>query len=379
MMKKRIGLLLVLSLVIGASGCGPKKEQPEVEEKAVRTVQTTAVGTGDISSDFSYSGKVAPSREVAVVPTIPGKVVSYGFDVGDHVSEGAVLFQVDSTDLQNNLRSIEANYNATKLQMDNAKNTLDNNMILFEEGIVSQSEIDQMKLAYDSAQASLTAIQIQKENLEKNIADCTVTSPISGVISARGVEIGSFASQGAPSYNIIDLSSVKVEVGVAEQMVNQIAEGQKVDVMLTAVSPEPLQGTVSTITPTTSQTGTYTVKVTMNNGKKLLRPGMLAEVRFITAASSGALLLPRNAVLEKDEEVYVYVVENNVAKKVLVETGIESGEMIEITSGLTEGMQVVTKGQTYISDGETVKVNNPEDGVTVPIDVNAQAVPSEEE
>ncbi len=378
-MKKRIGLLLTLSLVIGLAGCAEQKQEPETVEKTVRTVQTTAVSTGNISSDFSYSGKVAPSREVSVVPTIPGKVVSYGFDVGDHVSEGAVLFQVDSTDLQNNLRSIEANYNATKLQMDNAKNTLDNNMVLLEEGIVSQSEIDQMKLAYDSAQASLTAIQIQKENLEKNIADCTVKSPINGVVSVRGVEIGSFASQGAPAYTLIDLSAVKVEVGVSEQMVNEIAEGQKVDVLLTAVSPEPLQGTVSTINPTASQTGTYTVKVTMNNGKKLLRPGMLAEVRFITAASSGAMLLPRNAVLEKDDEVYVYTVENNVAKKVLVETGIESGEMIEITKGLTEGMQVVTKGQTYISDGETVKVSQPEQDITVPIDVNAQTVPSEEE
>lgn len=91
---------------------------------------------------------------------------------------------MDSTDLQNNLRSVEANYDATKLQVDNAKTTLESNQILYDEGIISKSDYDKLKLAYDTAQANLTSIQIQKENLEKNIADCSVTAPISGVISA---------------------------------------------------------------------------------------------------------------------------------------------------------------------------------------------------
>lgn len=88
-----------------------------------------------------------------------------------------------------------------------------------------------------------------------------------------------------------------------------------------------------------------------------MKPGMLAEVRFITDSSSNTMILPRDAVITKDGEVYVYVVENNIAKKVPVETGIESGENIEIISGLTTDMQVVVKGQTYITDGEEVNVS----------------------
>ena len=233
-------------------------------------------------------------------------------------------------------------------------------------------------MAYDTAEANLTAIEIQKENLEKNIADCSVTAPISGVISARNIEIGSFASQSSPAYTIIDLSSVKVEVGVSEQMVNQISVGDTVDVNLTAVSPEPLQGTVSTISPAATQTGTYTIKITMDNSRGLLKPGMLAEVTFVTAASDDTMLLPRDAVIDKDGETYVYIVENSTAKKVLVEIGIESGETVEITDGLTTDMQVVTKGQTYISDGEQVEVvRSEEDVLRVPI--SGAEVQSEEE
>lgn len=374
-MKKRSGLLALIC-AIAMTGCAPEEEV--VEEKSARSVETMTVSTGSISSDFSFSGTVAPSREVSVVPTVAGKVTGLGYEVGDSVGEGAVLFTVDSVDLENQLRSIEANYNVTKLQADNAKTTLESNQILYEEGVISKSEYDQLKLAYDTAEANLTAIEIQKENLEKNIADCSVTAPISGVISARNIEIGSFASQSSPAYTIIDLSSVKVEVGVSEQMVNQISVGDTVDVNLTAVSPEPLQGTVSTISPAATQTGTYTIKITMDNSRGLLKPGMLAEVTFVTAASDDTMLLPRDAVIDKDGETYVYIVENSTAKKVLVEIGIESGETVEITDGLTTDMQVVTKGQTYISDGEQVEVvRSEEDVLRVPI--SGAEVQSEEE
>lgn len=374
-MKKGSGLLALIC-VVAMTGCAPEEEV--VEEKSARSVETMTVSTGSISRDFSFSGTVAPSREVSVVPTVAGKVTGLGYEVGDSVGEGAVLFTVDSVDLENQLRSIEANYNVTKLQADNAKTTLESNQILYEEGVISKSEYDQLKLAYDTAEANLTAIEIQKENLEKNIADCSVTAPISGVISARNIEIGSFASQSSPAYTIIDLSSVKVEVGVSEQMVNQISVGDTVDVNLTAVSPEPLQGTVSTISPAATQTGTYTIKITMDNSRGLLKPGMLAEVTFVTAASDDTMLLPRDAVIDKDGETYVYIVENSTAKKVLVEIGIESGETVEITDGLTTDMQVVTKGQTYISDGEQVEVvRSEEDVLRVPI--SGAEVQSEEE
>lgn len=70
----------------------------------MRSVEVTTVGKGDIASEFSYTGKAAPAKEVSVVPTVPGKVLSFNYDVGDKVGQGAVLFTVDSTDLQNNMR-----------------------------------------------------------------------------------------------------------------------------------------------------------------------------------------------------------------------------------------------------------------------------------
>lgn len=353
-MKKHVLIALALCMALGTA-CG---KEEVVEEKNLRSVEITTVGKSEISSEFAYTGKAAPSKEVSVVPTVPGKVTDFNYEVGDKVSQGAVLFTVDTIDLQNSLRSAEAGYNVAKLARDNAKNTYENNKLLYDEGIISKSEYDQIKYAYDAAEAQLVSVQVQMDTLKKSISDCSVTSPMTGVIATRGVERGGFASQAAPAYTVMDLSTIKVEVSVSEQVLNTIKVGDKVSVLMTAVSEEPLEGTVATIAPAAGQTGMYTVKVEMDNKDGKIKSGMLAEVNFTMESSDDTIVLPRNAVIEKEGETYVYVVENGVAKKVIVELGIEAADTIEITKGLKNGDDVVTKGQTYISDGEEVNIAN---------------------
>ena len=104
----------------------------------------------------------------------------------------------------------------------------------------------------------------------------------------------------------------------------------------------------------------YTVKIEMDNADGVIKAGMLAEVNFTAEKVDDAVVLPRNAVITKEDETYVYVVADGTAKKVPVELGIEAADTIEIIKGLKDGDAVVTKGQTYISDGEAVNVVNAE-------------------
>ncbi|MBR4114329.1 MAG: efflux RND transporter periplasmic adaptor subunit, partial [Anaerotignum sp.] len=206
-MKKKLLIALAMCMALG-TGCGTETVE---EEKKLRSVEITTVGKGEIASEFAYTGRAAASKTVAVIPMVPGKVMSYNFEVGDSVEEGAVLFQVDSTDLVNNLRSVEANYKATELGVNNAKTAYENNKLLFDEEIISKSEYDQIKYAYESAAAGLEVLKVQMDTLNKNIADCAVKAPISGVIATRGIERGGMAAQTAPAYTVMDLSVIKVE------------------------------------------------------------------------------------------------------------------------------------------------------------------------
>lgn len=353
-MKKKLLIALAMCMALGTA-CG--KETAE-EEKTARSVEVMTIGKGEIASQFAYTGKAAASRQVSIVPTVPGKVTDFNFDVGDEVGQGAILFTVDTIDLNNSLRGAEAGYNVAKLARDNAKNTYENNKLLFDEGIISKAEFDQIKYAYEAAEAQLASTQVQMDTLKKSIADCAVKSPLTGVVTQRNVEIGGFASSASPAFVVMDLSTIKVEVGVSEQVLNTINIGDKVDVTMTAVSDLPLEGIVSTVSPAAGQTGMYTVKIELDNKDGVIKSGMMAEVNFTAESAEDTIVLPRNAVITKEDETYVYVVENGVAKKVMVELGIEAADTIEITKGLKDGDNVVTKGQTYISDGEEVNVVN---------------------
>lgn len=355
-MKKKLLIALAMCMALGTA-CGNETAE---EEKTVRAVEITTVGESEIASQFAYTGKAAASRQVSIVPTVPGKVTDFNYDVGDEVTQGTVLFTIDTIDLNNSLRAAEAGYNVAKLARDNAKNTYENNKLLYDEEIISKMEYDQIKYAYEAAEAQLASTQVQLDTLKKSIADCAVTSPLTGVVTQRNVEIGGFASSAAPAYVVMDLSTIKVEVGVSEQVLNTIKIGDKVDVTMTAVSELPLEGTVSTVSPAAGQTGMYTVKIELPNEEGFIKAGMMAEVNFTAEKAEDTIVLPRNAVITKEDETYVYVVENGVAKKVHVELGIEAADTIEITKGLKNGDDVVTKGQTYISDGEEVNVVNAE-------------------
>lgn len=424
MKKNYTAILTALALTMSLVGCKAKTEEiiPEEPEETARAIEVMTIYNESIASEYTYSGKVAENQQANVLSTVGGKVAQTNFDIGDKVSKGAVMFRMDTTDVENqinvlraSLTAIEASItsaktnlelvngatmqsqiNSSKNALDNAKLNLDNvttnyenNKVLFEAGILSQTEMDQIQLAYDNAQMSyaqaeqnydLVANQMPAENqrkaedaynsavaqkasieaqiksAQKTIGDATVTAPISGVITAKNVVAGAVLSQAGPAYTITDISKVKINVAVTQQVINTLAVGQQVDVVLSAVSEEPFQATITTINPVANEQGTFDVEVELNNANGVLKVGMLGEVSFTKESADNTIVLPRSCVIEKDGEIYVYIEENGRAKKVLVTTGIDTGENIQITSGLEEGMNVVTRGQTYLSDGELVEI-----------------------
>ena len=367
-------LILFSLCAVLLAGCAKE----EVKEEAIlRSVEVATVGKDSITSSFSYSGKAAPAKEISVVPTIPGEVVSFSFDVGDTVKENQVLFSVDSSTLADQMRSAQANYNVAVLNLENAERSYNNNKTLFDQGIISKTEMDQTTLGFETAKANIEALNVNMDILKKQIGDCTVTSPMTGVVVSRNVERGSLASQAAPAYVIMDLSTIKVEVGVSEQAVNNIHLGDEVQVAMTAASADAFTGKVATISPASGQTGTYLVKIEIGNKDGIIKSGMLADVSFVSEKADDVLVLPISTVITKDGESYIYTVENNVAKKTPVTLGIETGENVEITTDLPEGTQVVTRGQTYLTDGEQIEISTASDSTEKPAAAAADSTKGE--
>jgi len=290
--------------------------------------------------------------------------------------------------MQTAIQNAKAGLDSAKIGYDQAKTNYDNNSVLFQNGIISKTEMDNFTNAYNSAQIAynqakqsydLTS-QMPEENLkkaqdalnsakaakesvlaqissyDKSINDCTVKSPIPGYVTACNVKKGGILSAALSPFVIADTSKVAMKVSVSELIINSISVGQTISVSMPSVSAQAFAGTISEINPAANSGGTYDVKIEIDNPSGTIKSGMFGQASFDKDAKNDVISVPVNTVITKDNETYVFIDKNGAAVKTAVTTGVNNGTNIEITSGLEEGMNVVTKGQTYLEDGEKIAV-----------------------
>ncbi len=478
-MKKSLKLAAALiASVMLFSACGKTEEATVTEKNTAVEVQT--LESGSISKKVTYAGKVAANQTVNVTSKASGQVKEINFDVGDRVKKGDVLFTIDTKDINDQIKTLEASLQisqagvnsaktslsqstdggqiqTSKVQLENAVKTaqksVDNAQVgvdnakvtisttktavdtakanyddlatkyqnyttMYQQGIISKNDFDSVELGYTSAknsydqaqnsysqaQLALTSAENQLEQaqtglqqaqdsldifngktisdnkesasngvktaeanrnsvetqlsvLRSQLSDYTVKSPIDGVISAKNIEVTNMVSAASVPFVINDTDTVTVDVDVSESIINSIHVGDSVDV---SASGNNMTGTVKTVNTVAGTGGTYAIEISVPNPDGTLKPGMFANISFVSESSTDTLVVPRNTVLENSTEKYVYILEGNKAVKKVVETGIDDGENIEITNGVNDGDTIVVTGQSYLSDGDNVKVVTPE-------------------
>ncbi|MBR1738244.1 MAG: efflux RND transporter periplasmic adaptor subunit [Firmicutes bacterium] len=238
-----------------------------------------------------------------------------------------------------------------------AQNQAKESLAIFDEKIMNENTTTAQN-GVNSAVAGRESVEVQLQIARETLADATVRAPISGTITNKNISASNMVSAASAPFTIVDMSSVTVDVNVSEKLINFITVGQEVDVTIGTIGDDTIKGKIKNISPATDNTSTYPVKIEIDNKDGKIKPGMFAEIKFKLQESNNAIVVPRNTVINKDGEYYVYVIENGLAKKTDVTVGIDNGVDIEITSGLNEGDEVVTTGQTYVTDGEGVRIIN---------------------
>ncbi len=200
-----------------------------------------------------------------------------------------------------------------------------------------------------AAMAGRTSTETQLSILQSNLERAIVTSPISGVVSARNVEVGQMASQASMPFTIIQMDPVLVEVSVSETLINKIHVGDRVAVSLQALEGGgSLTGTVTAVSPVANAGSTFPIRVELPNADHLIKPGMFSQVTFIEAQKDGVLVVDKNVVLRDETSEYVFVIKDGVAVKMPVTTGLTTGTQVELVSGVGPDDDVVVVGQEYL-------------------------------
>ena len=258
---------------------------------------------GDLENVVSATGTLSPVGTVEVGTQVSGTIDDVLVDYNEAVVRGQVLAVLDTTLLAASVRDARANVLQAEAQYDKARNDLRRAQDLFDQGLVSESDIEDARTTAMSARASYVSAEAGFERSKANLGYAVIRSPIDGTVIMRSVEAGQTvaASFSTPTLFVIaeGLADMEIHALVDESDIGQIREGQRARFTVEAYIDEMFDGTVRQIwlQPETIQNVVnYTVVVDASNRDGLLYPGMTATVDFLIDQREDVLLVPNAAI-----------------------------------------------------------------------------------
>lgn len=350
-MKKTILLMgLIFMLLINLVGCSktststsqPTQQNANGQGQA-QSVSVLKVEKSALINTIAVVGKVLPSEEIKVSPKASGRIERIQKDVGQEVSAGETLIDLDSSDLALQIEK-------TRILLDDAKRSLDRKKALVDSGAISKSE-------YDTAFNTYETSRLTMQQNENDLANSQIKSPINGIVTAKNVNQGETVTSSTVAYTIVNIDKVLVNASLLEDEVNYVKVGQTVDLVVPAISSQTYTGTVSKLSPyANDKDKTYPVWVEVENQKRILKPGMYAEIKLKYNRLEAAIAIPKDAIGDKGDKKIVYVVKENKAVERPVKLGVALNGIVEVTEGLNPGDILITDGLKTLKDGKSVSI-----------------------
>jgi RND family efflux transporter MFP subunit len=337
-MKK--SLILALGLVVVASAATGCKEKKAKETIVPAVAVKVVVASGEtIPQDVEFTATIEPWQKNNIVPALQGARIDRIYvKVGDRVKRGQLVAQMDPTQ-----------YNMAKVQAETAEADYNRVKRVFDAGGVSEQTLKQ-------AEAAWLVYKETADNLSRNVR---LFSPIDGVVTQKPEEEGNLFTQ-LPILEIMQMDRLKVRIAISEQYYASVKVGSPVSVSVDILAGETFEGKVSLIyLAIDPATRTFTVEVTIPNARERLKPGMFAR-SVINMGDKEGVMVPDVAVQKQvgSSERYVYVVEDDVARRRVVTPGRQIGDRVDVLEGVAPGEYVVTTSFSRLSDGAQIMIND---------------------
>ena len=334
--------LFALSLLL--VGCGSEaKSTPDDDVPPAIPVEVAPVESGTATAHLSSTAALQAEDAATVVARTDGVVERILVEEGQYVTAGQPLVQLDDERLALEVQRAEAT-------LQRLQSTYERTQTMYDKQFVSRETFDQARSDFETQKVVTDLARLE-------LAYATIRAPISGWVSARHIKDGNMVRIHDAVFDITNLDPLRAELHVPERELAKLKEGQPATLSFDALPDQPFAGRVALISPVVNpETGTFKVTVEVRDRTRTIKPGMFARVHIQYDEHSDALLVPKTAIVEEDDAVNVFVVNDSVARQRAVVTGYGNGDRIEITNGLTEGEQVVISGQTALRDSAMVEI-----------------------
>lgn len=345
-MKTKLAFVLFAALTL--LSC---RQKQEVKEKAPTRVKTEILASTQMSNGQTYVGVVEEAEATAVSFTGMGTVRRVYVSEGQPVGRGQLIAEIDDTQARNLLEGAKAS-------VTQAEDALQRYSLLHERGSLTEAQ-------WVEIQSKVTQARSELAVAKKNLADCRLVAPVSGIIGRKNVNAGETAMPSQAVVTILNINSVKVKFSVPETEMASITPSTPSRISVEATGGTFVGGRIEKGVQADALTHTYDVRVRVDNRGRSLLPGMVAKVQLGNAstahdhAASAAtpfISLPLTAIQRRaDGSLFVWTIDNaNSSHRTPVEIGQTAGNRVEIISGLTSGQRIVTEGYQKLSEGTKV-------------------------
>ncbi len=306
-------------------------------------VEVTPLTRGVISSYLQYSSTLQTEQIVDIYSRIAGLVEAIYVEEGDRVSRGQRLLQIEKDEYELAEERARLEYFHQQAEYNRLKQ-------LQVEELLSKEELER-------AEFSLKQAEIDWKQAALNLRHTTVTSPISGVVGERRVNLGDRVQTSTNLFQIANLDEKIIHIYVPQDEFSRVYKKQPATITTDMLPGEKFRGFVKRISPIIDpESGTFKVTVALEDPEYRLNPGIFVNIELIVATHENTLLIPKAALIYENERTYFFIVQNDTSRKVELERGYEDAEKVEVLNDLEPDTKVVVLGQNGLKDGTRVNI-----------------------
>lgn len=339
---KKIRLTTLILAAITLSSCSDKANKQDNRPKAVK-VEVMKVNSTNGGHEAHFSGTVEEANGTLLSFAVPGTISRMLVEEGQSVRQGQLIATLDTEQLT-------SNYNASKSQLEQAEDAYRRMKELKDKGSLPE-------IKWVEAETALKRALAAEQVAAKQLNDCRLYAPFSGVISKKMAEKGQNVAQGTSVARLVAVGSVKVSIAVPEGEIAQVAVGQNAEITVNALGGTTFEGKVAEKGISANPLSrSYDVKISVSNTGRKLMPGMVADVTLKNGRHHQSCVIPAHIVqIDENNNEFVWLAVNGKATKRIVTCGDFTATGLTVTDGLSAGDLVITCGQNNVSEGMAVK------------------------
>jgi membrane fusion protein, multidrug efflux system len=342
----------VLGAYLPAAGAGAPAQGQRPPQGPPPMVEVDTVRTGRVVETREAIGTVRAFESITVTAKTAGIVQKISFEEGQKVKAGDILVHLDAEERRADIEQAQAEIQRAAAQRDETSARLERAIALRRTGAGTEAQVTDLAAQVKTLESAIASAEARRRAAEARLEDLIIRAPFSGRLGTRSVSLGAYISPGTRITTLDDLSRVRLDFAVPENLLGQLQPGQAVRATSAAYGQRVFEGRVSVIDPRVDPV-TRTVRLTADfpNPDEALKPGMFLSVALTVSARNDAVVIPEEAVVGEGLRHLVFTVKDNVVERRVVRIGQRQEGRVEIVEGLQPGETIVVRGVQRVRPG----------------------------